>query len=272
MPLITISQDFGSEGYAIAKQVAESLELDLYDDERLKEEALKEGIRPEYLKGLEEKAPGFFDRLMGRKPDIYLDILKSVVYHISRTGDGIVVGHGSQMLLKDFNCALHIRIYASMQKRAEALAQQENLSYEAAEKIIRNKDEEYKGFFKYAFQMDPNNPELYDLFLNTGKISAETAARYIADLARSDDIKACSLAVLESMDRMSLERKIHAELSEHGIFPKMISIEVSGTGTACVYGVTSSESEKDRIVDVVTNMKEIDRIENNIVVAKGMYI
>lgn len=270
MPLITVSQDFGAEGYAIAKKVADTLKLEIYDDERLKEEALEEGVRAENLKGLEEKTPGFFDRLMGRKPDIYLDVLQSLVYRISRRGEGLLVGHGSQILLKDFGCALHVRIHASMQKRAESMAEQRGISYQAAEKIIGKKDEEYKGFFKYAFQMDPNDPDLYDLVLNTGKISAATAARYIAELARSEEIKACSLAALESMDRMSLERKIHAELMENGIFSKMISVEISEPATASIYGIVTSENEKSRILDTVTNMKEVNKVKDNIVIAAGI--
>ncbi|MCF8095137.1 MAG: cytidylate kinase family protein [Desulfobacteraceae bacterium] len=269
MSLITISQDFGTEGYTIAKQVGDALDLEVYDDARLKDEALKEGISEEYLKGLEEKAPGFFDRLMGRKPDIYLDVLQSVVYRISRQGEGIVVGHGSQMLLKDFGCALHVRIHASLPKRAELMAEQRGIEYQVAEKIILKKDEEYKGFFKYAFQMDPNDPDLYDLVLNTGKISTETAAKYIADLGRSEEIKACSLEALESMDRMSLERRIHAALTENEIFSKMISVEVSEPGTVYIYGIVTSENEKARIVDTVKNIKEINKVKNNVVVVAG---
>lgn len=266
MSLITISQDFGSEGYAIAKQVADMLKLELYDDDRLKDAALKEGVSAENLRGLEEKAPGFFDRLMGRKPDIYLDVLQSVVYRLARSGSGIIVGHGSQVLLRDFGCALHVRIHASVESRAAAMAQQRGISREAAGKIIVKKDDEYKGFFRYAFQMNPNDPGLYDLILNTGKISAETAAKNIADLAQSDDVKACSLSALESMDRLSLERKIHAELLDNGVYSKIISIEIPEPGTALIYGIAASRNEKEKITDIVGRMKEIDKVEDNIVV------
>jgi cytidylate kinase len=266
MSLITISHDFGSDGYLIAKQVAQTLKLELFDDERLKNEALKDGVRADYLKGLEEKVPGFFDRLMGRKPDIYLDVLQSIVYKISRQGSGIIVGHGSQMLLKDFGCALHVRIHAPVNNRAEAIAKDQGIPLIMAEKIIRKKDEEYKGFFNYAFQMDPDNPSLYDLILNTGKISTSTAAKYVSDLAQSDDIKACSLSALESMERMSMERKVHAELLDNGIFSKMISVEVRETGTVNIFGLANSANEKAKILEIVGNMKGIKKVDENILV------
>ena len=59
MPLITISENLGSEGMSIARQVAAKLKLNLYDDERLQKEAVELGIRAEDIKvGIHEKAPG----------------------------------------------------------------------------------------------------------------------------------------------------------------------------------------------------------------------
>ena len=112
MSLITISQDFASGGFAIAKKVAEELSLNLYNDDRLKEKALEIGVKYENLPGIEEKVPGFFDRLLRKSPGIYLDVLQEVVYRAAEQGEGIIFGHGAQILLRDFECALHIRIFA----------------------------------------------------------------------------------------------------------------------------------------------------------------
>ena len=99
MPLITISQDYGSHGYYVAQKIAQELELELYDDETLREAAGKLRVETENLNALKEQVPGFFDRHMGVKPDIYLDILQGVVYQMSSKNKGVIVGHGSQVLL-----------------------------------------------------------------------------------------------------------------------------------------------------------------------------
>jgi cytidylate kinase len=265
MSLITISQDFGSGGYQIAKTVAEKLVLELYDDERLRKKALEYGVPAEHLKGLEEKEPGLFDRLMGRKPEIYLDMLQNVVYKIARGGEGVIFGHGSQILLKDFGCALHVRVYASRKKRVQNMVDEQKISPEAADKIIFKKDQEFKGFFRYAFQKDFNDPALYDLIINTEKISKETAAEYIINLARSDDVKACSLSALESMERRALERMIHAQLTEKGIVLNTITIEVPEPGIASVFGLVRSDGERDAIVQAVNSVQEVKKADINIV-------
>ena len=146
MSLITITSGIGCGEMHIAKQVAEGLELELYDDQRLQEKAVEMGLSLEDLKGLDEKAPGLFNRLLRRKPEVYLDILDALIYEIARQGEGILFGHGAQLLLRDFECALQVRIYSSEPRRIKYLVEHQNLTSEAAKKIIRKTDNEQGGF------------------------------------------------------------------------------------------------------------------------------
>ncbi|HAR46811.1 MAG TPA: hypothetical protein DCS42_09010 [Nitrospiraceae bacterium] len=43
------------------------------------------------------------------------------VTDVARRGHGVILGHGSQMLLRDFSSALHISIHASIDFRVQAL-------------------------------------------------------------------------------------------------------------------------------------------------------
>ena len=94
MPLITISRGIGCGGMIIARLVAEGLKLELFDDRRLQEEAIKMGLRPE---NIDENAPGFLDRILSKKPEIYLDYMESIIYEVAKRGEGVIIGHGSQI-------------------------------------------------------------------------------------------------------------------------------------------------------------------------------
>ena len=102
MGLITISQSIGSRGMEIARRVGDVLDLDLYDDERLKAEALRLGLHPRELNNLAEKAPGFFSRYFSKQPEIYQDILETVVYEVSRKDQGIVIGQWEPVSITGF--------------------------------------------------------------------------------------------------------------------------------------------------------------------------
>ena len=269
MSLITISQNLGSGGMAIARQVAEGLNIDLYGDNRLQAEALKLDIRSDDIGNLDKKAPGLFDRILGKKPDVYLDLMEAVVYEASRHGQGVIIGHGSQMLLRDFGCALHVRIHASRARRIHNLMNGQNLSREGAEKLIRKSDSERNGFFKFAFQRDLKDPSLYDLIINTEKIGNDAAAKFIIDLAASDEISSCSLTAMEAMEKMSQTKKVEAVLLENDINLTMLHVETPEKGAIRIHGLTTTQYEKDRIIKAIQAMPEITDFQSNISIVSG---
>jgi cytidylate kinase len=251
MALITITTGIGCEGTAIAKAVADSLKLELYDDQRLQEEAIKLGIPPRALEDLDEKAPGLFSRLWSRKPEIYLDLMESVIYEVARRGEGVIMGHGAQLLLRDFGCALQVRIHASESTRIRNLMDQQGMSQEAATKIIHKSDSERKGFLQFAFHKDWDDSSLYDMIINRDKLSVDSAARLIMEVAQS--------------------RKIEAALIKNDISLTDIHIEVPQKGVALIHGWTYTQENRDRLLDVVKEVPGVSEVKSEVVVVPAGY-
>ena len=261
MALITLSQSMGSGGAPIARRVAEALNLELFDDQRLKQKAVEMGVCAADLKGLNEKAPGFFDRLLSQKPEVYLDILKAVVYETCRQGSGVIVGHGSQVLLNDFNCAFHVLLHASQKARIESIAREKGLAPEVARRLIHKNDSEQRGFFRYAFNLRWDDPTLYDLVINPDKIGLDVSAGIIIQGARSDEIKACSLSALETIERRSLERQVTAALKRHDLHLSLLYVEVPKPGVAMIRGTVSTEGQRRQIQQIVAAVPGIETVE-----------
>ncbi len=120
MHFITFSRKMGANGTAIAKQVAEKMGYRFYDTEAIENAAREMGFLKN-VKEIDEKAPSLFQRLFSHKPAIELDRLNSVVYELAGRGDAVFLGRGGQILLRDFNCALHVRVTASPEKRIQNL-------------------------------------------------------------------------------------------------------------------------------------------------------
>jgi cytidylate kinase len=264
MSLITITRCIGCGGMSIAQSVANGLNVELYDDQKLQEEARKIGIQPEILKELDEKAPRFFNRLFSHKPEAYLDLMEAVIYEVARKGEGVIVGHGAQFLLRDFSCAFHVRIYSSRPFRIKHLMEQQGLSSEAAEKIITKSDHERKGFLKFAFHRDWDDLSLYDLIINRDKLSVESAFRLIMEVSQSQEIKTCSLTAVDAMERMSLEKKIEAALIRNDISTNEFYIEVPEKGVAVIRGWTQAQDYKDRVIQVVQDVPGVNDVQSEI--------
>jgi hypothetical protein len=184
---------------------------------------------------------------MGSRPQVFLDILESVIYEAARKGEGVIIGHGSQMLLRNFDCAFHVRVFSSDKRRIDNMAAQQSLSREAALKLIRKRDQAQSGFFNFAFHMEMNDPSLYDLVIHSEKLDVDTAAGLIIQAARSECLRTCSLKALEAMERLALEKKVHAVLLESGMDMNTIIVEVPEKGIVHVYGISRNLEETRKI-------------------------
>ena len=260
MSLITITQSMGCAGENIAKLVADSLNLELYDDARLQGTVQTMGKEFEGLKHFDEKAPGFFDLLLSNKPNIFLDLMESVIYEVAKKGEGVIIGHGGQFLLRDFGCALHVLVYGTRSARVQQVVEQENVSREIAGRLIQKSDDNQTGFFRFAFHREWNDLSLYDLVISTEKMMVPSAAHIIVAAAQSQEMKTCSLTALDAMDRLSLEKRIEAALLKNSFNPLYIHVTVPDKGIALVRGLAESEDEMDRlqtVVGVVDGVSEV---------------
>lgn len=260
MPLITITDSFGNNGNEIARIVAEESGVGLYDDKKLQAIVMETGMSAGTQYRFDKHAPGFWERLLSREPQVYLDTMEAAVYDIARKGEGVIIGHGSQMLLRDFGCAFHVRLISDFKSRAENLVMGHGMNLYSAENLVEKYDKSQKGFFRYAFQIDLDTPSLYDLVINMGKMKTRTVADLILRAVQSEDIQACDLDALSSMKRLSLERKIHAELLEKNIDISTLNIVISEMGTADVTGMAVSQEEKSQIPEIVRNVNGVTHV------------
>jgi cytidylate kinase len=269
MPLITITHAFGSEGVEVARRVSETLSCELFDDSRLKRLVQEKGISADEFNRLDERTPGYWASFFKSRPQIFVNILESVIYEAARKGEGVIVGHGSQVLLRNFDCAFHVRLFSPEGRRIDRLAAEKGLSRDAATRLLRSQDREQAGFFKFAFQMDMDDHALYDLVVNTRKLEPATAARIIADAARAEDLRSCSLHALETMERLSVEKKIRAALMEHRVDPSLVVVEVRGDGEAHVGGVSANDEDRQRVAAVVRAVPGVKNVVSEMEVVRG---
>jgi cytidylate kinase len=260
MPLITVTTSIGCGAIEVSQKVADLLKVELYDDERLQQEALNMGYSSEDLKGFDEKAPGLFDRLLRRRPEIYNELMAAVIYEVAHRDEGIIIGHGATYFLKDFSCALHLRMHTSEQFRIRRLMDQLKISRETALNMIKNRDNELKTFLDFLFQIDWNDFSLYDLVINVDKLGIDVAAEMIVNLAQAETIKECSLAALESMEKLSLLKKVEAAVMRDNINPQELQIDVPQRGVVKLTGLISPMRTAAGITELIKSVAGVEKV------------
>ncbi|MBN2254636.1 MAG: cytidylate kinase family protein [Deltaproteobacteria bacterium] len=264
MSLITITSGIGCGDAHVARRLSEIFQFEVYDDKRIQEEALALGISPEELDEFNKKAPGLLDRLLRLKPQTYLELMESVIYNISGKDDGVILGHGAAFLLRDFGCAFHVLIHSSISSRVDYLVAQHEMTADAARKLIEKTDDERRGFMRYAFRMDWDDPSLYDVVINRDKLGLEGAIQLITAGREVDAIQACSLASLESMERLSLAKRVEAAIIKNCLNPGNYHVFVPEEGIVYLTGIINPLESKDKLIDYVKAVPGVKEVSTDL--------
>jgi len=267
MYFITISEMLGTNGEKLAKEVAKNLNYSFFGEEELLKAAEEMGI-PLVARKLNEKGPAFFGSFFSQKPKIYLDQLQSVILESAKKGNSVFFGRGSQLLLQSFDCAFHVLVTGSMGKRVQRVMEEKKVEKEVAEKMIHRSDHDKRGFSRFAFDEDWLNPQLYDLILNTDKLSIDSAGKVVVDAAKSDEIKACGIDSVKSLGKLSLHRRIEAAFLEAGLSDHHLFFTVEDEESVRLFGVVDSAEEKERVEKIVNGIKGIKSLVNALNVIK----
>jgi cytidylate kinase len=268
MYFTTISEMLGTGGEKIARQVAKELNYTFYGEEELFKAADEMGFLSD-IKKLGEKSPALLERFFGEKPKIYLDRLQSVIYEVARKGDAVFFGRGSQLLLHSFDCAFHVLVTGSMEKRVKRVMEEKQVNREVAEKIIHRSDHDKRGFIRFAFDEDWLNPHLYDLISNTDKLSVDSVVKMIAEGARSEEIKSCGIDSVTNLKRLSIQRQIESALLESGLMTSHLFFTIENGNSVRLFGMVNSQEEKEKVEALAKKAKDIKRVANDLVIYKG---
>jgi cytidylate kinase len=269
MYFITISEMIGTKGVEIATELSKQLNYSFFGEGELLKVAEKMGYFLD-VKRLDEKGPGFYDRFFSEKPIIYFDRLQSVMYEVAREGNALFFGKGSQLLLHDFDCALHVLVTGSREKRIARIAEEHKVGRDVAEEMVDRSDHDKRSFLRFAFDEDWLNPKLYDVILNTDKLSVDSAVKMILNAANSQEIKACGIDSVKKLGRLSLNRQIESALLEQGLAKAHIFFDVENEDSVRIYGIALSQEEKDRTEEVLKGLKGVKTITNDVGVYTGV--
>jgi cytidylate kinase len=267
MYFVTLTRKMGTNGSEIARRVADELQYALYDTAAIENAAREMGFLKD-VQSVDEKVPSIFERLFSHRPEAYLDRLSAVIYELASRGNAVFLGRGSHILLKTFPCALHVRVTASPERRIQNLAAR-GYDKGAAVAAMNQSDHERGAFIKFAFGVDWDNSELYDVVFNMDNVTTELAADTILHMARSEEIRARSTDAMKSLEMMALARRAGAALIEAGFLPPRVSVSVVEQGRAQLTGLVAERRIVTEAEKVLNGVKGITSVDNQIRVVPG---
>jgi cytidylate kinase len=103
---------------------------------------------------------------------------------LAASGQIVIVGRGSQMILREVPQALHVLCLASPEVRSQRVAERDEVSIEEARRLTAESDQARDAFFRKFWKIDVEDARLYDVTVETFRLGFEEAAEVVVSAAR----------------------------------------------------------------------------------------
>ncbi|HOK29623.1 MAG TPA: cytidylate kinase-like family protein [bacterium] len=207
MSIVTISREVGSGGDEVAHRLCEVLGYRYFDKELMTEVAVKMGISEEEVIDYSEdsyKLRSFIDNLFRRREPLAtitvkgknssgeithmtevldeeraLKLIQRTIERLREIGNVVIVGRGSQVILRDAPGVLHIRIVAPVEQRIGRIMLNRSLTRNEARDYMETKDRASSEYLRRFYGVDWSDPSLYHLVINMGRWNTDEAVDII---------------------------------------------------------------------------------------------
>lgn len=198
-PSITISRETGSGAVTIAQMLVEQLNAAsessvdagwMVFDRNLAKQVLTDHELPQnwerfVVEDARLPVEAIVEELLGLHPTQW-----TLVQHTTKTilrlaslGRAILVGRGAEAITSRLPFVFHVRLVAPLENRIKHASRYYNLTEEDAAKMIKEADHARRRYLRRYFDADVDDPLLYDVVLNTGRLGFVRTAEIIAQAA-----------------------------------------------------------------------------------------
>ena len=185
-PTITISRQYGCEGFPLAEALKAILEektgeeWNIYDKALLRKVSEEEELSVRLLEGL-----GGPSRLLDSLPVTipgwvpHSQMYRRLVQHlfaVAMLGRAIIIGRGGAVITQGLSNCYHFRLEASFEFRAASMGRRLGLTPPEAERHVKENQEKRDKFFSQCLNLSTSDHSFYDAVYNNERHSVNEIA------------------------------------------------------------------------------------------------
>lgn len=194
---LTIAREYGSGGGEIAVVVAKNLGWRLVDKDLVTEISRMGQVSPNEVAAFDEKVDRWIHRITrlvwgagadGVSPVAPIDMFdadkaaqlaKRVVEQAYTIGNCVIVGRGSQCILRDRKDAFHAFVYGQWEDKVNKIRSRVEPGVDAPS-LIRSMDAQRIDYIRVHYKENWKNPHLYDIMINSHAQIEKTAGLIVS--------------------------------------------------------------------------------------------
>ena len=267
MAVITVSRQVGSLGTEISRILAERLQYEYVDKEKIGKALATYGLPEPELEKFDEKKPPFWDSWQVQRKK-FLHFLEAVIYDFAQKGNVVIVGRGGQVLLKDLPGVLHLRVIAPFEMRVKRFLAEKGGDEKQIARLLRRNDRDSEGFIRTFFDMSWDDAALYDLVLNTQKISVDTAVGMALQSTQSREMREGEKQSQERLANLALTQKVEATLlGVLGMEVRHVNAQVE-QGMVTLRGSVPTAKDKENCEKAISALGGVQKVDNQLLITE----
>ena len=187
--IITLSREYGSGGRYIGRLIADKLGIKLYDKEFVSKLAEETGLSSEYIENNEQKRGaletlnnGYYSGL-SNSDELFIKE-SELIKKVTSENSCVIVGRCADFILKENKNVFKVFVYSNMENKIKRTTNIYGLDKNKAEKEINRINKLRANHYKYYTEKDWNNPENYDICINSDSLGVEKAADLICEMLK----------------------------------------------------------------------------------------
>ena len=260
MTVIALTQEMGSLAKDVAEKLAADLGLQVMRHEVVDNVSSRLHVPTSLIHRLREGKAGAFERLRADRGSLAVYMTEEVL-DVAARGNVVLRGWGATCLLRAVPHVVCVRVTRPFAQRVAWL--QESLGNDDigfVEEEIRRSDRAHAARMNAQFGVTWGDPLLYDLVLNTGRVSVESCAQQIAALARRPEF-AETEASRAMLQNLALEARVRAALRADEATRAVDVTVVSSAGRVVLTGMVLDADEMpaaERVAAAVPGVTSVD--------------
>ena len=189
--IITIAREYGSGGHLLGEMLSKELGIKLYDKEFISMAAQRSGMDESFITKNEQSIPSFWLKCIMSKnseqpiegslssDDILFVAESKIIQELAEKEPCIIIGRCADFILKDYPKVLKVFCYSDIDNAVSRCISEYGIKRDNAESEIRRINRNRIHHYEYYTGQKWGEPHHYNLMLNTGTISLETACKLI---------------------------------------------------------------------------------------------
>ena len=263
MTVIAMTQEMGSLAKDVAEQVGRDLGLEVMRHEVVDHVSSRMHVPTSLINRLREGKAGAIERMRADRSSLAVYVNEEVL-DVAARGNVVLRGWGATCLLRTVPHVVCVRVTRPFEQRVAWLGESlgsDDVAFVQEE--IRRSDHAHAARMHAQFGVTWGDPLLYDLVLNTGRVSVESCAEQIAALSRRPEF-AETEASRAMLHDLALDARVRAALRADEATRGVDVTVASKAGRVVLSGMVLAADELPAAERVARAVPEVIGVDNQL--------